>query len=477
MSMIRKYKGSIAIGTALFLCVFVALLVQGISVLKKESGKVQAASGMEAGMYSLFAQYDRDLLEEYDLFFIDGGYGSEKLQPAVCLSVIEEYAAQIWESGVTKCQKEQSALEGYVLATDDGGSAFQRQAVEYMKKHMTAAAVTDLWNKTTNAEQIVSKQEQDKTAPLPEMEGLPAFEEKTEEKQESKPGEEKPKENLIEVIRKIRAQGILSLTVPGEVEISASGRAHEKQLESRTVQSGFGAVTGYEKYTANGLDTCFLREYMIEKCPDFLDKKEGNGANYQLEYILMGQDSDTDNLKKVVNRLLMIREAANAAFLYNDYEKRAEARVMAAGLTTAFLLPEAAPVIEGILILGWAYVESLYDVRCLLEGKKTPIVKDSASWRVGLKEIPQIFQILEEEKKDAVHGISYQEYLRILLYLGKKEIQVKRCMDMIEQSIQEKEGRGNFHIDSCMDAISVRMKIKGAGKEVWEAQRDYGYGM
>ena len=35
---------------------------------------------MDQGLFSLFAQYDRQLLDHYDLFYINAGYGNTSLQ-------------------------------------------------------------------------------------------------------------------------------------------------------------------------------------------------------------------------------------------------------------------------------------------------------------------------------------------------------------------------------------------------------------
>ena len=63
----------------LLLLVFLSLLGACIRSSKINGGRVQAVNAMDTAMYSLFAQYDRDLLKEYHLFFLDGGYGENAL--------------------------------------------------------------------------------------------------------------------------------------------------------------------------------------------------------------------------------------------------------------------------------------------------------------------------------------------------------------------------------------------------------------
>ena len=50
--------------------------------------------------------------------------------------------------------------------------------------------------------------------------------------------------------------------------------------------------------------------------------KEGALLTYQIEYILSGKSSDLENLRTVVNRLLILREAANFVYLICDTDKK-----------------------------------------------------------------------------------------------------------------------------------------------------------
>ena len=53
------------------------------------------------------------------------------------------------------------------------------------------------------------------------------------------------------------------------------------------------------------------------------------GLSYQLEYAVAGKDTDMENLKSVVMRLLAVREAANLTFLLSDPSSQAQIQEMA----------------------------------------------------------------------------------------------------------------------------------------------------
>ena len=74
-----KIKGSMTCTMCLLLLVLLSLLGACIRSSRVSAGRVQAVNAMDTAMYSLFAQYDRDLLKDYHLFFLDGGYGENSL--------------------------------------------------------------------------------------------------------------------------------------------------------------------------------------------------------------------------------------------------------------------------------------------------------------------------------------------------------------------------------------------------------------
>ena len=81
-------------------------------------------------------------------------------------------------------------------------------------------------------------------------------------------------------------------------------------------------------------------------------------------------------------------------------------------------------LVQAILAAGWAYVESLSDVRCLLSGGEVPLVKDRASWRT------QLGNLGIRDTCTGSAGLNYEEYLRILFAMSSKEKTVMRALDV-----------------------------------------------
>lgn len=79
-----------------------------------------------------------------------------------------------------------------------------------------------------------------------------------------------------------------------------------------------------------------------------------------------------DNLRTVLKKICVIREVANTLYLYSDQEKCSIAELAAALVCDLAMVPELAPVLEAAILLGWAYAESIYDIKVLLAGGKVP---------------------------------------------------------------------------------------------------------
>ena len=73
-------------------------------------------------------------------------------------------------------------------------------------------------------------------------------------------------------------------------------------------------------------------------------------------------------------------------------------------------------VIEGALILCWAFAESILDVRELFAGGKVPLTKNASNWQLSLQGLPALVDKLDTDRQNDVNGLSYD----CLLYTSFK---------------------------------------------------------
>lgn len=462
-----RQKGSMTIAMCMMLSVMLGILTAGIKLCREQYARVQAVNAVDTGLYSVFSEYERDLLEEYDLFFLDSGYGGGAIDAFRVVQQMENSMDLTLKTGIRGSRRENCSITGYRLASDNGGEAFCAQAAEAVRKHLGTDAVKRLKEYLSNTGEVIEQQQEQKEAGVPPMPEEPVPD-------DTSVSEITPDNNPLEVIKRIRTMGILGLVLPDDAVISEKEADVSVFTSNRNLQKGMGSLGGHESGTS---DKLFLQAYAMNKLGTYREPGNPGALDYQVEYIVGGKGSDRENLKKTVNRMLLLREAANAAYLYTDPEKRAQSGALAASLCTALLIPEGAFVVEKLLLLGWAYGESLLDVRQLMAGGKVPLVKNSASWQLALSDIGQIFSLLQDGQAKNTSGLDYNDYLQILLFTSSRNNLTFRCMDMIEQNIRLKPGKENFRIDSCMECLEMETGFLSPSGNRWTAVRSYGYDM
>lgn len=455
-----KTKGSMTCAMSLLLLVIISLLAACIQSSRVSCARAQAANAMGAAMYSLFAQYDRDLLEDYHLFFLDSGYGDSRPNLAQVIAQTETFALPILSSGLTNCELDTCGITGFRLASDDKGEAVKAQILRYMKDNLGTKGIQLIKDRFNQNVEAMEEQEEIQEGGLEEA---PI--------EEEVPMEDiSPSNNPLEIIENIRSHGFLGLVLPDGGTVSEKSVEAESLLSFRELEQGMGALP-LSQGKSSVTDKLLIQEYILDSLSFYTQESHPGTLEYQVEYVLGGKDTDRENLQYVVNRLLLIREASNIAFLYTDPQKRAELQACASALSLLLLIPEGMTLVQGVLAAGWAYIESICDVKTLLSGGKVPLTKDNGSWKTHLNHLST------EDASSASAGLDYRDYLFLLLSFSSEDRLTFRCMDMMEQNIRAKEGRANFSFDACLDAVSMNFLISGPEGQQWQGERFYTYDM
>ena len=260
----------------------------------------------------------------------------------------------------------------------------------------------------------------------------------------------------LDIIEKVKKMGILGLVVKDPASVSQKTIEKSELPTGRSLEKGNMEVTCKESgLTADAIFQDYLAEHF--PCMTSEEEKKTEGAlEYQLEYILGGKASDMENLKYVVNRLLLMREGTNFVFALADPTMRRQAEALAvslAGVTGAAIL---APVVTTALLLAWAYGESLLDVRTLLSGGKVELVKNAENWKLSLSRLGKILEVLKECDEGGGQGLGYEEYLRLLLAAKSGMSYVMRTLDMIEADLRLQKGTENFRADHCLVRVQAK---------------------
>ncbi len=478
----RSDSGSITVYFVLMMCVLVSLILTSILSAKVSAGRMQAANSVDQALFSLFARYDRDLFEKYDLFFLNAGSeGSADI--ASCITLLEDSMDYILKpnkgrsllgaKNLLRLDRESSAVTSYTLATDAGGIPFEAEAVQAMKQTAVLDGITLLQEKLRQRESVEREGQQyvdhSKGSSYSDVEAASA--EAQREKEEEEAGEMPEEESAVEVpegfvnplpaLYRLYRKKVMDVVVPDKENISQKKVDLNQMVSHRNLNTGLGIVDA--RGCAAGADNLYYIAWVIGHFGSYAEPVQACGLSYQLEYLLKGKAKDKDNLSAVIGDLMRVRQAANMLCLYTDFEKSSELSTLSLIIGTVMFIPEAEPIIKLILAALWAYAESLADVRALLEGKKVAIVKSRETWQTDPEDLAISGGDLSRITVDAAGGTTYGEYLGTFILVMQRNTLTGRSMDMVESTIRGM-GRENFRLDACISAMSVEMRIRSEKK-------------
>ena len=425
-----KSKGEI---TAFLSLIFVLLVSFVLAVTESaaiQTSKNQKRLDADGAVYSLFGEYQKELLEEYDIFAVDGTFETGRFEESQLLGRMAYYGSFGIQQEITDLQ----------LLTDNGGQAFREQVICFMESRTGISLVRNLtglaagWEEQEIRGQEISEELDASLAEHAEL--LP---------------------DEAAGIVQAKGGGMLPLVLPKNFQLSPKAIRLQEQVSFRSLHTGRGTFP--ERNGTGGIEGKLLFEqYVLEKFSSATEPKgEVRTLDYELEYLICGKESDAENLKSIVNQLMMVRFALNYGYLMSDAQKQAEAESMALAISAILLNPEAEEVIKQILLVLWAFGESILDLRSLLEGKKAVLIKNAQNWQLSLGSLFRIGTAEDtQEGADAEEGLSYVQYLQILMFTKSEEVLTMRTIDRVEQNLIQEKELSFFRADACVTKIKLK---------------------
>lgn len=469
----RSYEGELNVYFALMIAVIIPLILTMIEGSRINAMKLQLECVVDMGMDSVLAEYNRPLLEQYDLLFVDLAYE----RSSGSLDYLKEHFAE-YISYNLQPQKELPILQsrdflGLTMesvdilaasrATDEQGAVFRYMALSYMLNQYGMDYIGDLQDiiAVTEREGLYDSDiiaEYDNAQSAIDSIEIPPPEDLEEGVEWNEPEKDDPTDSLNE----LRYQGILPL-VCGE-EISTASINPDIYVTGRSLVIGSGMDESWKECTPL-VEGLLFNEYILEKCGNYRQRKEGSPLCYETEYIIAGRNNDTDNLRIAAERILLIRGGANSIYFFSNQKMRTEAKALAASLSFVLLFPEFEILFETAIIAAWIYAESVVDVKQLLSGKRVPLIKGEGEWNLSLENalgltVESVGDMVGEgnsSNDENESGLDYEDYLRLLLFMVPLEDRTGRCMDIVEMNIREVAGYENFCLDQCVAAITFQM--------------------
>lgn len=472
-------KGHITVFLSLILTLILSLVCTTIESARIQGVRMQLQNITDMGIFSVFGEYNQDLLNIYDLFFLDMGYGTNDVSSERVSAQIKKYTeyntdvdkglpvlslfprADMWRADIDGVNTEK-----YVIASDNKGKAYYSQAVEYMKDTIgitIAEELLDQYDASIMEDQEEFKNyEEDNSNSESEIESAKddykaSYNQALDEANgdESEVELEKPTEvsNPLDTIKNIKGGSILQLVMEDYTSISDKIIQNYNSVPSkRDLKAGDGTFQGQDN---NAINKVLFNEYLFEKFPNMLSEERDESSEvlqYQAEYILCGKKSDKANLESVVNKLLLMREGINFVYLLADNVKRTQASELAT-LIIGYL-PWAIPILTIAILLAWAFAESVLEVRMLLSGKKVVLLKNAENWNLGLDNLANLSEMLDSGE-ESEGGIDYEGYLKMLMFFENNDKKTMRSLDLVELIVQDQSSNSNFKIDNCTQQFTT----------------------
>ena len=469
----------ITVYLSLSLTIILALILALIQGARIGAVKMKSELAVDIAMNSVLGEYNRELFDKYGLLFIDTAYGANTGSIIKTREHLSDYFSKNFEmttigkltgrTTLMPAKLSQVNITGYSIASDSGGAVLRRQILKYMEADPVEAAIGSIQD---NVDELKSygfdDTDVERNANSNETELSKPHYADTDGNGEN---ETYYADNPAGQVTAQKSIGILSLAAPDINEISAAAIDSSQYASNRSLNKG----TGLDETEDTGVGpTLLFEKYLHEKCGCYGLEKDDSRLKYELEYIYAGKDSDYANLEKVVEKLFLWKEAANFAYIITDEAKLAEAEALALTASVLLTLPELQEVIKMAIIFAWTFAETISDLRILLSGGKVPILKTGDTWNLSIE---NMLEFRDHLKNGGGTGLSYEDYLKMLIFMEHKDKKTQRLMDIIEMNIRKTEGNAGFRIDNCVDCLCAQFDINGAYNKRIEIERVYGYEM
>lgn len=493
----RKISGYLTVFLAIILALLLPLCLTLIEGARIRAIYFEAECVTDIGINSIFAEYHRELFEQYNIFAIDCSYGTVYSGKSNTEQHLKEYLDRnmsydnvflsdfIYRDFVGIYMNE-AELTKILFLSDYEGAAFRKCAADAIKDDTGIELLEQLkeWLSVVRSEGLdtrnVGEEKHNLDVRIEELVDEAQSDDETEIIREDGTIEivtesYEPYESPTEVLETKRSDGVLKYVVDNVDELSEKALDSKNLFISRAqagnVSQGNISMTG--KSMLQQIEERFLfQEYLLEYMGHYGNESADNALEYQIEYLIAGNTADLENLRSVANKLCLMREAANAIYIFSDETKCAEAELLASVIAALVQAPDIEPLLKDSILFGWAYAESLYDIRTLFSGGKVPLIKDEETWHYNLQ---GALAADDSEAKKCDDGLSYADYLRIFMFLTDDNILIGRAMNMVEADIRLTEGNEAFRLDACISEAEIKVGINSAYGYSCEVLREKSY--
>lgn len=518
-------KGVITVYLALTFSVLLSIFISALEAAKISAYRLIAECAVQNGIISAFGEYNRELLKQYDLLFVDLSYQTDKASVNALSDHVGDYIGQnlsepesrylyardFWGSGTAETN-----VCAVRMASDEFGGVLKNQAVEYVKDEVPVFFIEDLMSLVRIKEEYsLDKESFDKyKSELKEQAEEALNEDKngkeTEDGEETDSSGKKKYSEADELLIKEMTDWDIEIKYLKPIDLLIL-KKNAKDVSAKIfnpLDMPSMRVANFQKVdkelkenSFDPFENVYFTEYIMRKSGNYVRPKENSYLKYEAEYIFAGQNNESANLSYTIHAIFYIRTVANIISLKNDKEKSEIVQSIGDGLASFTPVPSA--VYQGLIYCIWAAGESTFDVEDLLKGEKVSLIKKGSDFNLSvsggirnlladskreIKSLPDhsggknlpaessLGEYSENFKELSVDiKLSYEDYLRILILTTASDFTTLRLMDVIETDLRQSEGNSHFRIDMCTDAVVFECTVVDSNGILYELKRKYCY--
>ncbi len=445
-------NGYLTVYLSLMLTPLLSIILGLIGGAMQNLSKLRVEIAADIAMNSVLGEFHRELLEQYDLLFVDISYGTSQ----GLIDNMEEHAKEYMNKNLHATDREilawnepelqQINMTEYVLATDFNGAVMRQQACTYMEESQIEDSFTDLHKS------VAAVRELDK------VNGMDLWK---------------------QVMHQIAdmSKSLLPDDNGGRKEAALDNpadevfHAAEEQLSSLYIRArGSGAIIASDSYlsgrnlhkeknsTFRGSkeNKHFLfQAYLFDKFGTYKQIKQGSLLDCQIEYLIFGETSDQENMVAVTKRLFRWKFADYIRLYFSNDSEYDKAEEIAKSLYAVKRNQELLEPVTQSILYAQAFLDSIRDTDIVLQGGKV--------------------LLLEGILDNTASGQDYRQFLWLMLSLESEKSVNLRAMDIMEMDIRQTAHNHNFRMDWCLESYHVQVTAVDWSGNALELNRRYGY--
>ncbi len=463
----RKKDGYITLFFSMILLAVVSLLMSALESMRISAIRMQTEIACAIACEAFLSQYQPQVQDRYGLYLLArDGYDDLFLQKFISENTIQ--------GKMLSARLESVAIMDEISIDEDHYAYMLAQISDLMKVIQTedtwnliSEMISDIDGATLENQKNNLSYSLYNQGVMAELEA--SKQENIEDGEDSSIEVVDPRNNLSQLLR----YPIVTLVLGGEVSDATLDRSQLSQFAEP--EKNISQINGFMDFRqaswglsgndlnlnaliSDGSDALFLNHYIMDFLKNASETSDKGVLDYEVEYVISGHESDGQNLRNVVNRIVLMRMMFNLTYLYGCNEKVYAVRTVSAALASAMLMPYLEEVLTLLILAAWAYGEGILDCKTLISGGKVPLLKDNDSWTLSLNGLSQmslssISSLTQMNSKE--NGLSYTDYLHIFLACMPTEKKCIRLLNIIEANTRCEKNCSSFMLEQCVLGITI----------------------